>query len=91
MIKLDDEGMIKEGHNSFLVFYDVFFLVIADKSFEHNLHGIELSVTKTTDQIDFAKTTDGQAFAYFVFFETTFRYILDAVERCLTNEHPLSD
>lgn len=58
--------MIQHFHYAFFVFYDILFLVLANKSLQHHLHCIELTVSQTSHQVDLTEASNGEAFAYFV-------------------------
>lgn len=46
----------------------VFLLIFADKSLKHHFHCIELTVSKTSHQVNLTKATDGQTFTDLIFF-----------------------
>lgn len=91
VVQLHDEGVVEHGHDGLLVLDDVFLLVLADEAFEHDLHGVELSISETANEVDFAKAPDGEALAYFVSFEPALGEVLQAVEGGLAGEESLSD
>ena len=72
MVEFDDEGMVQHRHYSFLILYDILFLVFAYESFQHHLHGVELPISETSHQVDLTKPSDGEAFADFISFESAF-------------------
>ena len=82
--------MVQHLHDRLLIFYYVLLLVFADESFEHHLHGVELPVPKTPDQIDLAEASDGQTLANFVSFESSLSHVLETVEGGFPAEDTLS-
>ena len=66
-------------------------MVLANKSFQHHLHRVELPVSETPHKVDFAEASDGEAFADFVSFESAFGEVLEAVEGGFAGEDALSD
>lgn len=91
VIEFNDERMIQHCHNRLLVFDNIFFLIFANKAFQHDFHGIELSISETSHQINFTKTSDGQTFADFIPFETTLRHVFQTVEGSLSGENTLTN
>jgi len=83
--------MIQHRTYLFLVFYYVFFLILADESFKHDLHGVKLSIPQTSHEIDFAKSSNSQTLTDLVLLQPSFCNVLQTVETRLPIEYALSD
>jgi hypothetical protein len=81
--------MIQHRSNRFLVFDDILFLIIADKSLKHHLHSIKLPVSQASDQINLTKASDRQTFAYFILLKSAISYMFQTVKRIFLGENTL--
>lgn len=91
VVEFDDEGVGEHGADGLLVLDDVLLLVLADELLQHDLHGVELAVAQTLDQVHLAETPDGQALADFVLFQSALAHVLQTVEPRLPLQHSLPD
>ena len=58
MVEFDYKWMIEHTTNRLFIFDNIFLLVFADKSLQHHFHGIKATISKTSNKINFAETTD---------------------------------
>lgn len=81
MVEPDYEGMIELRADIFFVLDQVLLLVLANELLQHHLHGVELTISETADQVDLAESTDGQALEDLIFLQSSLSDKLDAIER----------
>ena len=80
VIHPNNKRMIKPLIDHFLILDNILLLVLGYKPLHHDLHGVELPVPETSDQVYFAESTDGQALADLVLIEPALSDVLEAVE-----------
>ncbi len=91
VVQLYDERVIKQRVYVFLVLYDVLFLILSDELFEHDLHGIKLSVPEWSNKIDLTKPSNGKTLANLILFESTLLNKLNTVKSGLFGEYAFAN
>lgn len=63
VVQFNYKWVVQHRHYRLLVLNYVLLLVLADESFQHHLHRVELPVSETSHQVNLAKTTDCETLA----------------------------